>query len=86
MEGNKVTKLLYKKRKEREIKGGGKREQVDECRARETERGKVREGGKVHEGGRERERWRERERERERERDGEDGSALRAVSHGSCGP
>jgi hypothetical protein len=57
MEGNKVTKLLYKKRKEREIKGGGKREQVDECRARETERGgKVREGGKVHEGGRERER------------------------------
>jgi hypothetical protein len=28
----------------------------------------------------------ERERERERERDGEDGSALRAVSHGSCGP
>ena len=57
MEKHKVTKLLYKKRKEREIKGGGKREQVDECRARETERGgKVREGGKVHEGAREGER------------------------------
>ena len=52
-----MTKLLYKKRKEREIKGGAKREQVDECRARETERGgKVREGGKVHEGAREGER------------------------------
>ena len=57
MEKHKVTKLLYKKRKEREIKGGGKREQVDECRARETERGgKVREGGKVHEEAREGER------------------------------
>ena len=81
MEGNKVTKLLYKKRKEREIKGGGKREQVDECRARETERGGkcVREGKCMREG--------ESERDGERrERDGEDGSALRAVSHGSCGP
>ena len=60
MEGNKVTKLLYKKRKEREIKGGGKREQVDECRARETEReGKcVREGERESEGERENERWR----------------------------
>jgi hypothetical protein len=57
MQGNKVTKLLYKKRKEREIKGGGKKEQEDECRAKETERrGKVREGGKVHEGAREGER------------------------------
>ncbi len=52
-----MTKLLYKKRKEREIKGGGKKEQEDECRAKETERrGKVREGGKVHEGAREGER------------------------------
>ena len=33
-----------------------------------------------------RKRERERDGERERERDGEDGSALRAVSHGSCGP
>ena len=57
MEKHKVTKLLYKKRKEREIKGGGKREQEDESRARETDRGgKVREGGKVHEGAREGER------------------------------
>ena len=49
-----MTKLLYKKRIEREIKGGGKKEQEDECRAKETERrGKVREGGKVHEGARE---------------------------------
>ena len=28
----------------------------------------------------------ERDGKRERERDGGDGSALRAVSHGSCGP
>ena len=44
------------------------------------------EGKCVREGKCMRERERERDGERERERDGEDGSALRAVSHGSCGP
>jgi hypothetical protein len=57
MEGNKVTK---EEKRKREIKGGGKREQVDGGRARDTEReGKcVSEGERESEGERDNERWR----------------------------